>query len=214
MIRMYTKRAVARRISAAGLALAAFVLGSIVWISFIPEGDISVRWKGSMVAVVAFAFMAHSILLYAGSFKSLKQACFLSEKCIVDRYITEDVYAREADLRKVKYFWIDLAPMRAVRSMIFAENGNVVRCSVIAAVVPDMTNLQAYVDTYYSSEGIGKNSIVHDALSKLLDQVALDKSILTCEECIGEELRTNLRKHGLAVTYLNWKTKSAERFMN
>ena len=108
MMRMYTKRAVVRRINVAGLAITLYTLIMISWMYAIPKDGASMRWKVALVAVFVLAFACGFVLRYAGSFKSLKRICFLSEKNIVDFYMTDDLYALDADLRKVSHMFIHL----------------------------------------------------------------------------------------------------------
>jgi len=150
-----------------------------------------------LVAVAVFAFAAYSILRYASSFKSLKRVCFLSEEGIVKQYITEDVYAREADLRKVSHMFINPEKHRIERSIMFPSRGEIVRCVITLEVLPDVASLQKYVDAHYGGAEPVNRTAVRDILTRALKDVALDPAIWVS---IKRRIRLDLANYGLVAT--------------
>ena len=197
MMRMYTKRAVVRRINVAGLAITLYTLIMISWMYAIPKDGASMRWKVALVAVFVLAFACGFVLRYAGSFKSLKRICFLSEKNIVDFYMTDDLYALDADLRKVSHMFINPEKHRIERSIMFPSRGEIVRCVITLEVLPDVASLQKYVDAHYGGTESVNRTAVRDILTRALKDVALDPAIWVS---IKRRIRLDLANYGLVAT--------------
>jgi len=169
----------------------------ISWMYAIPKDGASMRWKVALVAVFVLAFACGFVLRYAGSFKSLKRICFLSEKNIVDFYMTDDLYALDADLRKVSHMFINPEKHRIERSIMFPSRGEIVRCVITLEVLPDVASLQKYVDAHYGGTESVNRTAVRDILTRALKDVALDPAILVS---IKRRIRLDLANYGLVAT--------------
>ena len=207
MIRTYTKKAVSRGQLVSGIFLLLLVLSGGVGLSFLSDKALYylvIPW----FAAVIFGYGV--LVRYLTVFRSLEEKCIVSADGKVEKYFPGELYTRTKHLNGAKIVRIDTEPTELSCSVFWAENGMVTKYTISIVVVPDINNLQAYVDTLHRNEPHPKSTITLALFEELRHRLSADKHAVECEGCAEEMARAVFYNHGFALHSLTRKFRSAE----
>ena len=206
MIRTYTKKAVLRYQLVFAVILLLLVLGGGMGLSSLSEKVLDYLIIPWLVAV-AFGYAG---LISSVGFRHLKGTCIVSANGKVEEYFSDELCTRTKHLNGAKIVRIDTEPTELSCSVFWAENGMVTKYTISIEVVPDINNLQAYVDTLHRNEPHPKSTITLALFEELRHRLSADKHAVECEGCAEEMARAVFYNHGFALHSLTRKFRSAE----
>ena len=209
MIQTYTKKAVLRYQLVFAVILLLLVLGGGMGLFSLSEKVLDYLIIPWLVAV-AFGYAG---LISSAGFRHLKGTCIVSANGKVEEYFSDELYTRTKHLNGAKIVRIDTEPTKLSCSLFWAENGQVTKCTTSIEVVPDITNLQAYIDTCHCGNQRSKDTVIPEIFAELRDKLSPDKPACQCEGCTEVMARSIFCKYGFALQSFTRKVTSAELFI-
>jgi len=207
MIRTYTKKVVSRGRLVSGIFLLLLVLSGGVGLSFLSDKVLHYLVIPWFVTVI---FGYGVLVKYLTVFHSLKEKCIVSADGKVEKYFPDELYTRTKHLNGAKIFPIDTKPTELSCSVFWAEGGQVTKCTTSIEVVPDITNLQAYINTCHCGNQRSKDTVIPEIFAELRDKLSPDKPACQCESCTEVMARSIFFKYGLALQSFTRKVTSAD----
>lgn len=207
MIRIYTGKAASTRTTT---IVAILIVATFFVVGAIPKEYLLWRW----IAMGFYSAGALLVLRYVSSFKSLKGACLVSEDGNAEKYFVDDVYTRTKHLNGATIVPINTKPTELSCSLFWAEDGKATKCTLSIKVVPDINNLQVYVDTLHRNKPAKTSAIALAIFQELQRKFSADKIDTQCTctyySCTEEAARSIFCKCGFALQSFNHNVTQAE----